>query len=64
MRTEKIVVRLNAAELRAVKMLADLEKLPPSTLARRLLLKEADKYGLETFPAVQLEAGHGDCVSP
>jgi len=46
MRKQKLVVRLTAAERRAINALAAIEKLPPSTLARRLLLQEIDRRGL------------------
>ena len=45
-RMKKLVIRLNSAEREAVRRLAQVERLPASTLARRLLLKEADRRGL------------------
>jgi len=45
-RVKKLVIRLNSAEREAVRRLAQVERLPASTLARRLLLQEADRRGL------------------
>lgn len=39
-------IRLNARELAIVERLALLEKLPASTLARRMLLMEAERRGI------------------
>ena len=45
-RTEKLVIRLNESERAAINRLAQVERLPASTLARRLLLHEVDRRGL------------------
>ena len=45
-RTEKLVIRLNRTERAAVEKLAMVERLPASTMARRLLLDEAEQRGL------------------
>ena len=45
-RTKKVVVRLSAMEHCAVSSLARAEKLPAATMARRLLLQEAEQRGL------------------
>jgi len=45
-RSKRLVVRLDANEQRAILRLAKAERLPASTLARRLLLQEADRRGL------------------
>jgi len=42
-RGNRLVIRLSATEREAVTRLAELERLPASTLARRLLLKEAER---------------------
>ncbi len=42
-RTKKLVVRLDKSELAAVERLAEAERLPASTLARRMLLIEAER---------------------
>jgi len=45
-KTEKVVVRLDRRERSAVERLARLESLPLATLARTLLLREAERRGL------------------
>jgi len=50
-RGERLVVRLNVKERAAVERLAQQERLPASTLARRLLLQEADRRGV--WPGVE-----------
>lgn len=45
-RTEKLIIRLNKVERAAIHRLARMERLPVSTMARRLLLAEADERGL------------------
>jgi len=45
-RSKRLVVRLDANEQCAILSLAKAERLPVSTLARRLLLEEADRRGL------------------
>jgi len=45
-RTERLVIRLSKAEHTAISELARVERLAASTLARRLLLMEADRRGL------------------
>ena len=45
-RADKLVIRLNEAEKTAIGRLAQVERLPASTLARRLLLKKVDERGL------------------
>ena len=45
-RDERLVVRMNRAEKDVVERLARVEHLPASTLARRLLLNEAERHGL------------------
>ena len=42
-RNERLVIRLNDREAEAVSRLAEAERLPASTLARRLLLIEAER---------------------
>ena len=42
-RTDRLVIRLSKVERAAVDRLAQAERLPASTLARRMLLKEADR---------------------
>lgn len=51
-RTHRLVIRLSTCERTAITALAKMERLPPSTLARRMLLQEIDRRGL--WP--------GDCV--
>ena len=50
-RGKRLVIRLNRVERATINKLAAIEQLPASTLARRLLLQEADKRGL--WPADQ-----------
>lgn len=45
-RTERLVIKLNKAERTAIDRLARAEYLPTSTLARKVLLIEARRYGL------------------
>jgi hypothetical protein len=45
-RNTRLTIRLTEAERGAVDALAQAERLPTSTLARRLLLLEADERGL------------------
>ena len=45
-RSNKLVIRLNKAEWNAINRLARAERLPTSTFARWLLLKEVDARGL------------------
>lgn len=52
-RTEKLVIRLDKAEKAIINRLAQIERLPASTLARRLLLMEAERHGL--LPSVGQE---------
>ena len=58
-RTEKLVVRLNRDEVAMISRLADSERLPASTLARRLLLLEAEKMlrPLSSSPKVRASEG-------
>ena len=51
-RTEALVIKLNKTERAAIEKLAKAERLPTSTMARRLLLGEAEQRGL-IAPAVQ-----------
>ena len=46
LRTNMLVIRLTQIERATINSLAESEKLPVSTFARRLLLKEADRRGL------------------
>lgn len=55
MRTERLVIRLNRAEAAAVDRLAEAERLPVSTLARRLLLLEAEKPR-RSLPAPRIQS--------
>lgn len=45
-RLSKLVVRLSKTEKAAILRLAQAEKLPASTMARRLLLREAERRGI------------------
>jgi len=45
-REDRLVIRLSDAERAAIERLAQVERLPASTLARRMLLHEADRRGL------------------
>jgi hypothetical protein len=45
-RTDRIVIRINAVERQVIDALAQAEKLPASTLARRRLLFEAEQRGI------------------
>jgi predicted DNA binding CopG/RHH family protein len=45
-RTKRLVIRLTESEAAAVKRLAHTERLPASTLARQLLLREVDRRRL------------------
>lgn len=47
-RNEKLVIRLSDREAAAVIRLAEAERLPASTLARRLLLLEAERTVKQT----------------
>jgi hypothetical protein len=49
-KSERLVVRLDKVERASVERLAQFESLPPSTLARYLLLREAEKRGLWPLP--------------
>ena len=42
----RMVIKLRADEKEAIARLAELVRLPPSTLARKLLLDEADQRGV------------------
>jgi hypothetical protein len=42
----RMVIRLRADEKEAIARLAEIVRLPPSTLARKLLLDEADRRGV------------------
>jgi len=46
MKEARLVVRLTGTEKTAINQLAALERLPASTLARRILLREAERRGL------------------
>ena len=41
-RSEKLVIRLTVTEREQIMRLAEAERIPPSTLARSILLKQAD----------------------
>jgi len=56
-RTKRLVIRLHKAEHEIISRLARVERLPASTLARRLLLHEAERRGL--LPP----AGQGDAAA-
>ena len=45
-REDQLVIRLSTAERMAINRLAQVERLPASTLARRMLLHEVDRCGL------------------
>lgn len=45
-REDKLVIRLSTTERKAIDRLAQVERLPASTLARRMLLREVDRRGL------------------
>lgn len=45
-RSRRLVVRLSDTEQEAIAKLAQVEKLPAATMARRLLLREAEKQGV------------------
>lgn len=49
-RSKRLVIRLSLKEQETVTELAASEKLPPSTLARRLLLQAADKRRVTSLP--------------
>lgn len=59
-RRSRLTIRLSKSERLAVDALADAERLPTSTLARRLLLLEAERKGL-LEPAVNRQASRGEC---
>jgi hypothetical protein len=44
-RNERLVILLSGSEREAIKRLAATERLPESTMARAILLKEADAKG-------------------
>lgn len=46
LRTQFLVIRMSADERTAVNKLALIERLPVSTFARQMLLKEADRRGV------------------
>jgi len=47
MRRERaMLVRVSHAEFASIKRLAEREKIPPASLARRLLLLEAERQGV------------------
>ena len=46
-RNDRIVIRLNEVERRAILRLAKAERLPPSTAARRILLDVAEALKVE-----------------
>jgi hypothetical protein len=62
-RTSKLVVRLNEAEHEAIRRLAQTERMPASTLVRRLLLREVDRRGLwppaDAHDATRTQTGEG-----
>lgn len=45
-RENRLVIKLSDSERAAIERLAQLERLPASTLARRMLLQEVDRRGL------------------
>lgn len=45
-RTQKLIIRLHKHERAVIDRMAQIERLPSSTLARQLLLKEAERRGL------------------
>jgi hypothetical protein len=45
-RNDRIVIRLNEVERQVIDALAQMERLPASTLARRRLLLEAEQRGI------------------
>ena len=53
-RSEKLVIRLTVAERGQIMRLAEAERIPPSTLARSILLKQAERTDR---PDVQLKEG-------
>jgi hypothetical protein len=55
-RTDRLVIRLSAAERAAIHRLAQVERLPVSTLARRMLLHEVDRRGLWPSQAQEFRA--------
>jgi len=61
-RIDRLVIRLHRVERTAINRLAEVEQLPASTLARRMLLQEAQRRGL--FPPADQhdtqEAGHDE----
>ena len=52
-RVHKLIVRLGKEEQAAIQRLAEAERLPTSTLARRLLLQEVDRK--ELWPALPVQ---------
>lgn len=52
MRTERLVILLSERERKVVGKLAEVERLPTSTLARRMLLSAAERRGV-VVPPVQ-----------
>jgi hypothetical protein len=54
-REDRLVIRLSNAERAAIEQLAQVERLPASTLARRMLLREVDRRGLWPPPGGELE---------
>ncbi len=55
-RGQKLVIRLTPAEQETIRRLAEAERLPASTLARAILLKEADAGQRETATRATQEA--------
>lgn len=45
-RADRLVIRLSGTEKSAIVRLARVERLPASTLVRRLILKEVERRGL------------------
>ena len=52
-RNERLVIRLRGDERSAIYRLAETERLPPSTLARKMLLDEAYRRGLLPANSIQ-----------
>jgi len=59
-RTKRLVIRLSRAEQAVINRLAQVEQLPTSTLARRLLLLEAKRRGLLPLASIQQEEVSND----
>ena len=57
-RSEKLVIRLTATEREQIMRLAETERIPPSTLARSILLKRAQAACVDVQPQKQEVSEH------